>query len=209
MIRLFISYYKDKSEVRQRELEHCIQKNIENKFIDKIIVLLEGCDSDFPILNNNKVCIVQDCPRATYKAMFEYANKLSSQDDISIIANTDIYFDETVQKMNTLQNHFCYALSRWHEFPDGNIALHNEQYSQDVWAFRGLIKFPRFCDFHLGVPGCDNRIAYELHKAGYLLMNPAYDIKCYHNHKSDLHNYSRQDKIEEPYKPVPVCGLCA
>ena len=47
----------------------------------------------------------------------------------------------------------------------------------------------KYSDFNLGIPGCDNRIAWELYRAGYKLINPASKIKSYHYHPSDLHNY--------------------
>jgi hypothetical protein len=62
-----------------------------------------------------------------------------------------------------------------------------------------------FCNFFLGIPGCDNRIAFELNSAGYVLSNPATKIQAIHYHRSDLHNYDGKTlKIQRPYLFIPV-----
>jgi hypothetical protein len=120
-----------------------------------------------------------------------------------MVANTDIYFNHTLSQL-TLNERQCIALSRWDD-KIGGLKLHNERFSQDVWIFKGKMRNVNFCDFYLGIPGCDNRIAYELHSAGYALYNPATRIQAIHYHRSDLHNYDgRTLKIQRPYLFIPV-----
>lgn len=203
---LFTSYYKDKSEVRQQELELCIQMNILNENIDKIYIFLEGNKKDFPILIHDKIIIVET-KRPTYKMFFDFINQTVSDDHISMIANTDIFFDETINLLDEIEmKNTCVALSRWHYHKDHSIALHNEKFSQDVWIFKGKIKPITFCSFFLGIRGCDNRIAYEINKAGYKLINPAKTIKSFHYHLSDLHNYGNE-VVPRPHLPIEVTEL--
>lgn len=204
---LFISYYRDKYPTRQMELEKCLLKNIENEHIDKIFVLLEGKKEDFPELNYDKLVVFEDTGRPNYRHFFNVMNALSREGDVCILANTDIYFDDTIQLADRLNENSCFALSRYDIKPDGFANLHNEQYSQDVWIFRGKIKKVNYCDFHLGVPGCDNRIAYELHKAGYTVTNPALSLRAYHYHPSDLHTYDGTHRIDKPFMPVPLTRI--
>lgn len=203
---LFTSFYKDKNQVRQTELETCITMNIENKLIDKIYLFLEGDINDFPYLKNEKV-IIADNKRPTYKMFFDLINSVVSENDISIISNTDIIFDGTLALLDKFNfNNSCVALSRYHYFPDKTIKLHEEKFSQDTWIFKGAVKKIRYCDFFLGQRGCDNRIAYELNQAGYKVVNPAYSIKSIHYHVSEVRNYGN-NLIPKPYMPVPLTKL--
>lgn len=207
---LFISYYRDKHPTRQNELEHCLIKNIENPEIDHIFIMLEGMISDFPVFHNKipKITVWEDCQRPTYQTLFNAANAImGDQEIITIFANTDIYFDETLKRLEDIRPNMCFALSRWDVAPDGSTKLHNEQYSQDVWIFRGKIRTLRVADFCLGIPGCDNRIAYEIFKAGYTILNPSKTIKSYHYHASDLHTYDGTYRIDKPFLPVPLIEI--
>jgi hypothetical protein len=200
MVNLYTSYYQDKDPKRQKELLYCLKKNIENPLIDNIFLIVEG-EVKLPI--NGKLIIIEE-NRPTYRNFFDLINDtVRSVNDISIIANTDIYFNDTLQLID-LREKQCIALSRWDKRKDG-LRLHNERYSQDTWIFKGKIRNVRFCDFFMGIPGCDNRIAYELNRAGYRLFNPACSIQSIHYHQSDLHNYDHNTpKIPKPYLYVNI-----
>ena len=200
MVTLYTSYYQDKNSVRQKELVFCLNQNIENPLINKIYLLVEG-EVDIP--KSDKI-ITLPSERPTYRHFFDLVNrKVQSENEISIICNSDIYFNHTLMLLD-LQPRQCVALSRWDHKPEG-LRLHNERYSQDTWIFKGHIRNVRFCDFYLGIPGCDNRIAYELNRAGYRLFNPATKIQSIHYHKSDLHNYDdNTPKVPKPYLYVNV-----
>ena len=200
MVNLFTSIYTDKSLVRQKELIYCLNKNIDNPHINKIYLFVDG----FVELPKNDKLITIEFQRPTYRDFFNLIDRtVTSREDISIVANTDIYFNHTLSNL-TLYERQCIALSRWDD-KIGGLKLHNERFSQDVWIFRGKMRNVNFCDFYLGIPGCDNRIAYELHSAGYALYNPASRIQAVHYHRSDLHNYDgRTLKIQRPYLFIPV-----
>lgn len=75
--------------------------------------------------------------------------------------------------------------------------------TQDSWIFYSN-ECPNDTEqtkFHLGVPGCDNRIAYVLLKEQqYHLLNPQSIVKSYHNHKSDIRYYlHNKTVIPGPY----------
>ena len=200
MINLFTSIYTDKSPIRQKELIYCLNKNIENQLIDKIYLFVDG----FVELPESDKLVTIEFQRPTYRDFFNLIDRtVTSRNDISMVANTDIYFNHTLSQL-TLNERQCIALSRWDD-KIGGLKLHNERFSQDVWIFRGKMRNVNFCDFYLGIPGCDNRIAYELHSAGYALYNPATRIQAIHYHRSDLHNYDGKTlKIQRPYLFIPV-----
>jgi len=195
MVNLYTSFYQDKDAKRQKELLYCLNKNIENPLIDNIFLIVEG---DVKLPKSDKLIIVNG-NRPTYRNFFDLVNDtVTSVNDISIIANTDIYFNETLASLD-IHERQCIALSRWDKKKDG-LRLHNERFSQDSWIFKGKLRNVRFCDFYLGIPGCDNRIAYELNRAGYRMFNPATKIQSIHYHQSDLHNYDGSTpKIPKPY----------
>lgn len=204
---LYISYFKSTDPARNREFAHCLQKNIENKFIDKIVVLFEGDIKDFPELFVTEKVKLIESPRPTFQDLFDIANIISRPEDNTIISNTDIYFDETIGLIKNYNlNNTCLALSRYQWVNSENISLHNEKFSQDTWIFQGRIKTMAYATFFLGIPGCDNRIAYEIHLTGYNIINPAYTIRSIHYHLSDDRNYT-PGKIQKPYLAVPVTSL--
>ena len=200
MINLFTSIYTDKSAVRQKELIYCLNKNLANPHINKIYLFVDG---EVELPNSDKLVIIP-FKRPTYRDFFNLIDRtVTSREDISIVANTDIYFNHTLNGLSLYERQ-CIALSRWDDKP-GGLKLHNERFSQDVWIFRGKMRNVNFCDFFLGIPGCDNRIAYELNSAGYALFNPASRIQAIHYHRSNLHNYDgRTLKIQRPYLFIPV-----
>lgn len=200
MVNLYTSFYEDKDSIRQSELLYCLNQNINNVLIDKIYLFVEG---EVNLPKSDKIITI-NFKRPTYRDFFELVcRKVQSADEISIICNSDIYFNHTLGLLD-FHDRQCVALSRW-DFKKDGLKLHNERYSQDTWIFKGKIRNVRFADFYMGIPGCDNRIAYELNRAGYRLLNPANKIQSIHYHQSDLHNYDQETpKIPKPYLYVDI-----
>lgn len=193
MIRLFINYYEDVNPDRQAELLECICRNLVNPYIDKIHVLIDApTPSEF---NNDKVVLHQIITRPSYDDFIAIIKSVSSQDDVNIISNTDIWFDHTIDMVRYIEHHTLYALSRY----DDNI-LWDHADSQDCWIFRLPIEVP--LPFKLGIPGCDNRLLYVFHKAGWKISNSSLSIKTHHIHKTNIRNYKPTDQVPGPY------GLC-
>ena len=193
-INLFISYFQCGDKERQKELDYCFESNKKSGYFANII----NFDN-----------------RPTYNDFFE-ATK-AYPDSINVFANADIYFDDTITSVKDLPKGCAYALTRW-ELDGDNIVSFSEKHaynkeakprhSQDVWVFNGTVERVNG-DFHIGVAGCDNRIAYEIMRAGYRLTNPSNVIKCIHKHKEEERNYNvpkgyRNGKVSPPYKWVEV-----
>lgn len=152
---LFTSFYQDRNPERHKELEHCIRMNVNNAEIDRIVVVLEGKKEDFPVLNYPDRIEVIEVVRPTFKQFFELVNVMCKPGDLAIISNTDIYFNQTLKELDRInwEAPICVALSRWH-YLNGNIILHNEKYSQDVWIFKAPIAPMGYADFYMGIRGC-------------------------------------------------------
>ena len=203
MIRLFTTFYHENDSTRNDEYLNCIMKNIVCKGIDEIYVINESGDlSEF---RTKKLIRNEIDQRPTYNDFFELINQTVADPDISIIANTDIYFDHNISLLNHLAfNDRCLALSRWDIKSDGKAVLNDRNDSQDVWIFKGRIKKVK-ADFCIGIPRCDNRIACELEKAGYRVENPSFSIKSYHFHTGERKEYAVENLlsfIPQPYKYI-------
>ncbi len=204
MIRLLTSYYIDQNQDRQKELNECLKRNIDNKFIDEIIVLIE-----YPIdlkenvhLMNKKIKTVLIHSRPFYNVFFNLINQNTGSKDWNIIANSDIFFDETIgtlsDKYNGL-NKLCLALTRWDIQKDGSINFLNRRDSQDAWLMQGMVSEKVNGDFTMGQAGCDNAIAERFKRVGYSVINPSKSIKAYHLHNSGVRNYNPSVKVPQPY----------
>lgn len=170
-MNLFINTYTDKNEERNNELIKCLELNK---------------------LNNPSFNIYELTGRPTFKDFFNIINSVTLPTDINIIINSDIYLPEGFN-VNPEAND-CFALSRWDVQPDGSAIHYNNSGSQDTWIFRGAIKMVEGANFFLGVPGCDNKIAYLLQQAGYRVTNPSLSIKTYHLHLSGIRYYDKPKK---------------
>lgn len=189
MINLFINYFEHSNTDRKKELEYCFEKNKKNELIDNIIVV-----------NRDE--------RSTYGDFFRAME--SYPDAVNIIANSDIYFDKTIELANKIGKNNCYALTRW-ELHEGVVMSFNQrhgrpsppQWSQDAWIFRGSIKPENFDNviavnsrnqsvsipFQLGIPGCDNKMAALLREKGFTVTNPSLSIRVIHFHKNSSRSY--------------------
>lgn len=175
-INLFVQVYESGNLERQNELDICLKKNKESKYFSNIIEINE---------------------RLTFKQMFELCK--SYPDDINVISNSDIYFNETILWSRFMDERTVYALSRWDYRGDGMAVLFNRKDSQDAWIFNGTPKEKLIANYNLGVAGCDNRLAWELKQVGYNVLNPSKTIHAIHLHKSDYRTYHAKDRLLEPY----------
>lgn len=175
---------------RAAEIQECIQRNVVNVNI-----------AYFGLGNQD---------RMTYQDFFDEINERTSDDDINVISNIDIYFDETITNLNKIDAKQFVALSRQELRKDGTsypLNVYVAKWCQDVWAWRGKVRISG-ANFCLGVWGCDNRIAYEAAIAGYSVINPSQVIMAYHNHSSEIHGDDYQiERIPGPQHFVFPQGL--
>lgn len=206
LINLYTTYYEAKDPKRKNELLFCINKNSNNLLIDKIYVL---CENKLEY-ENSKINLIRIDRRPTFNDFFYLINQNTGEDDINIISNTDIYFNESLKLVDKI-NHFekkCLALGRWDIINDSKLRFCQNDYSQDTWIFKGKIRNLNG-DIPLGIVGCDNKIANEISKGGYKIINPSLSIITIHYHRSSFRNYNNKYKLNPPYRfilPTPLKG---
>jgi hypothetical protein len=178
-VNLFFNYYKSKD--RQHEIDECLRMN--TIVFDNVITYSE---------------------RLTFYEMFNLSKKYPN--DINVFCNSDIYFTDA-NILRTIRPNECYALTRWNKTADG-IKFFDRVDSQDAWVFKGVVKdMP--VNFTPGLWGCDNRLVYELQRAGYKVSNPSLSIKTVHLHEVDSRNQVRTEinTVPPPYKTLIPCHL--
>ena len=195
---LLQNYYKDKNEARQLEIDKCLEMNVANEYITKIVLLVET--EARPTIQSEKIVIAPVPHRPTFTELFEMGNYHSSVNDVIIISNSDIYFNESIALANEIKPDQCYALSRWNKVGDKLVPFHYSD-SQDTWIMRSPIQHVE-AQFISGIPGCDNSIAHHLCQAGYEVSNPCRSIVTIHLHDGNEHNYTAQDRVPPPYLRV-------
>ena len=191
-MRLIINWYNDTNPERLAEYVNCLQRNCQNEYITEIITVGDESPAHPKITNI----------LTSYRPMFIHLFEKMGN-GINIIANTDIYFDETLSLARPSVKE-VYALTRWDVDKVGNAMFFNRADSQDVWIFNGKTECK--AAFSIGMPGCDNSLVHMLDKAGYEVSNPSLNIKAYHLHNSEVRNYSNKkpsDRVPPPYKLLP------
>lgn len=194
-IYLSTPYFLASDRARQIELDLCVRKNIENAAVDRIFLFID--DGHLPPFAADKIVIKPIEGRLSYKRWLDFTASLD-EEHVAILANTDIYFDESVSRFDEIlarRNRFV-ALSRV-DLAGGKIAPHpNPQWSQDVWAINSrstiTTELRKAADFGLGVPRCDNKIAYEFVVHGFDVVNPFPTIRAIHVHESNVRGYHKE-----------------
>jgi len=208
MFRLLTTFYIDESFARQIELETSIKNNLANTLLETTFIV-DSIIAKNKLLELGATNIIIQEKRPTYKDFIKVANSFEDI-DITIIANTDIYFPKDSLSLisENLKPNEAYALSRYDMDIYNKLTLFSRIDSQDTWCFKGRIR-DFYCDFYLGVPGCDNRIAHEINSASYVLYNPCHDIITIHLHNSMVRKYLviRTTSIPPPYLMLQQEGV--
>lgn len=213
-IILYQNWFVTENPIRQQEYEEALQKNLDNELIDQIVLI----GVKFP--EHKKINTIS-FPRPTYTDFLNIIRSTpKNESSYNIIANTDIYFDDTLAEVpKYLRNNEVYALTRWDPVPPTiheNLEVQKPRFSlwkwrkhsQDSWIFNGTPKRKLKADYYLGIPGCDNNFAHKLYQCGYHVSNPSLSIKSYHVHTSQIRTYQRNvDRVPPPYRPVNPSSL--
>jgi len=203
-VNLFTQYYLDSNFDRQNELFNSLIANTLNNF--KNIILLVENDEVLEIVKNHfPFCqSINIGKRASFNDFFAIMDEDDYSNDINILSNSDIFFDDLDIIKNYIANvptNICLALSRYDYHSNANIVPFLRADSQDTWIFNGNPKIHTQLEYGMGIAGCDNRLAYDIQAHGYNVINPSHTIKTYHLHNSNIRNYLN-DK-NEPIERIP------
>ena len=202
---------------RQKEIEECLRKNVENPHIHRIILLNERNykQKEFGI-ESPKISQVVVGKRLQYSDFFRHIRE-NRMKGYHILANSDIFFDETIEKIKYSDIHLvkkAIALLRYEynpQNPSGSPVFGPRYDSQDSWiihsSFCATAEQEKAFQFPLGKPGCDNKVIYLLSILNYQIINDPIAIKSYHYHRSNIRNYNKRDVIKVPWGVVVPHGF--
>lgn len=209
-IVLFIQWYLcDDSEIYQNHIQ-CLENNLQNIFINKICIFLENTKVKLPehLSGHPKIQTLVLNKRLTYKDWFYQSVKMYPE-SIKILANNDIYFDETLELVlkQYFSNKTFYAITRKDIDTKGEIVEShdtyqdfsrptNPNYSHDCWIFNqpleGDLDF-KLLDLYLGVGNCDRLLKKHIEESGIHFINLYPDVNAIHLDKRQSRSRSIQE----------------
>ncbi|MFM6400437.1 MAG: hypothetical protein ACKPFF_27485, partial [Planktothrix sp.] len=133
--------------------------------------------------------------RPTYEDIFKFANKSLEDDIITVIANADIYFDETLSKVKQVDLEKSFLILTRRELSK-NCSLIKEYknglpnyFSADTWIFQTPLRQDFKATYKIGTFFCDSFLNNQLSKSSnYLVYNPCFSINSYHLHDESFNS---------------------
>jgi len=130
-----------------------------------------------PVFADGKVQLVEHGRRLSFAHLFDYATAPRRRGGGD--RQRRHLFDETLALLDSVPlagRLLC--LSRWTSRKTDDAALRQsvQPGRLDLRSAAGAVH----CDFCLGVPGCDNRLAFEAERAGLVVSNPSRSIRARH-----------------------------
>jgi hypothetical protein len=199
--------YTPESEHRVKELAYVRAQNLSLDFVRAVIMLPYGL-IEMGVDTQSGV-------RQTFQDALDLAARTARADEVVVVHNADIYFDESLRLAEWMGQGDFWALSR-HEH-SSRLGLKSARlaagadHSQDAWVFKWPAShiWRDFCDMsrlEFGRVGMDNLIAYEAVLAGYRVINPSLSVLAWHVH-DDHAAHGEEGRLRGVYylpKPVMI-----
>ncbi len=218
---LLIPWYNITDKLRYEEIHTCLENNLQNKLIKKIIFFYECEDKSqikYSTYQHEKISIIPIITNkkrdVNFNQIIDYCNKYLIN-EMCIISNNDIYFDKTLGNLidlDFINSNYFVSLTRKNceAYLDKNNKIWKpHSASQDSWIFKSPIK-PMPYHINLGWIQCDNIISHCYHNLGYKVINPHLSVNGWHLHKFNntlnlLENYNYDYKykmLKVPLKSI-------
>lgn len=184
---LITQFWNFENPKRKEEIYDCLLKNTRNRYISKIYVFSEN--DSYIKFQHNKIVPLKANHRLTYFEMFKTVNQ-SFSNQICIVSNADIYFDESIVKLNHLDyKNKIIALSSY----DNETRL-LEDYSIDSWILKST-NLP-YTEHEIGKSHDDLRLLKRLKEHGLEIINPCKEIFSYHIDNSKQLKYVPNELLD-------------
>lgn len=213
-IILITQFYIDNNINRYNEIKFCLNKNIQNQYISKIILLNERLYSTDELgIVTDKIIQINISKRLEYSDIFEYITNNNIVGYI-VFANSDIYLDNSINLLHytKLDQEKIMILLLKNDDNHNNTSykiLDPRCDSQDTWIFHSNnnINQIKALKFYFGKPGCDNVFCYLCKILGYTLINCPTIIITHHVHTINIRHYNENDRLIYPYmflEPIEI-----
>ena len=207
MINLYYNFYVPNSGARATEVLSCLAVTLQDPSIDRVVLIGATGNWQRPA---GVVELLPEPARPSFRDYFDIASRYSGPDDINIIINSDCFLDPaTTRLVNRIRSDEAYCISRSElkrlmplvidEVATDSFQSVARYCAQDAWVFRGPPRAGMWLDFFPGVPGCDNRLAFELRNVGYRILDPCLTIRVMHYHSSNERPAGNIARVPEPY----------
>lgn len=213
-IILMIDFYEIDNIDRRNEIISSIQNNINNEFINEVVIFTEVSeDKSLKLLScfklNSKIKIIPNRKRTTFRSALQYAESTQDDDTIFVLSNNDCYFDETInllRKIDFKNGNRVLSMTR-KDLNNGIVENARNPFidstklgnligpeSSDAWALKRVLnKTKANLDIEMGRNHCDQQFFGRLYEDGYEVRNVGFcnHIKCIHNHNSKFRDMNR------------------
>lgn len=195
------------SPARIEELRLVVLRNLALAAVSRYELLVEGGASLPASLQNASgvgrlsTTVLRPGELVTYAALFARANAVAPPGSVAVVANADIYFDESLSCAGLLSNRVVLALSR-HPSPDcvsasarGDTGWEPADFcagydpvraaSHDAFAFVVPLAddvVMALGELQVNEFGAENVAIYLLKRAGYKVLNPCANVHAFHQH---------------------------
>lgn len=215
-IYLIQQFFINSNTGRQNEIIDTLRRNTDLEHITKIFLLNEKIYTQKELgVNEKQMTKIQQIninKRLTFKDVFTFQSKKKLKGYI-IFSNSDIFFDKTIKNLYTspLATEKTFMAQLRFEFNPTERFLQKSKlftewlsFAQDTWIYHTNFQpsidiVNKIFDIPFGKPGCDNKLIYLMKIQGYNIINNPYLIKTYHNHYTQLREYTQSDRIQPPY----------
>lgn len=201
-IVLYTQFFAATAEVTSSNI-YCLYKNLSNPHIDRVVVFVEQ-GSSFCDIFSSKLAVQPLSERLTYQYWYDFA-AYSEPSSIKLLANSDIYFDDTInvlRKITEWPDIRLYGSSRKDLSKRGELQRSREFYteacppiqaqrSQDCWVFKTPLQhFDK--NYRLGYLHCDCTLRASLRSANMQFAN-------LWQHLNAIHVDWREQKTRQAY----------
>tara|TARA_R110002167_G_scaffold79900_2_gene220029 strand:- start:9384 stop:10154 length:771 start_codon:yes stop_codon:yes gene_type:complete len=191
-------FYMPKSEARLEEIVEAIGRN--DDVAEKLLLYINSSERESvsfakKYLNFKNVWQIHLPERQTFGSIFR---STWGEGGTVAVCNNDISFTQEAADIinnDDMENKFL-CLTRWDK---GQLKMPatSRKFSQDAWVFKPPFMSQQMIDssqFYFGLPGCDNRVAFNAVVAGMNVLNPCEIVRIDHHHSSDERNYKRNSR---------------
>lgn len=207
-------FYNPEKSKRRREITTCLEQNLANPYVDKVILLNETACVPARLAGHSKLVEEVVGKRITYADVLRWIRLEAPANAIVAFVNADIFFDagEGMRALWSidLDSKFL-ALLRWDvegaaaEQINAAKLFGPRPDSQDTWIVSAGsvqamdVKDWASFEFPFGKAGCDNAITYEMMRRRFMVCNPALTLRTYHYHTSQVRTYDPRDIVDRPF----------
>ena len=199
-LTLIQQYYEPANAHRSKEIKHCLEMNLLNPCIDKVILLNE---KRYSLPKSPKISEVILGHRLKYSDMIKYIKEHGQ--GLVVFSNSDIYLDKSWNQLWSIKMEDTFlSLLRYETQPEGGLKLFGPRPdSQDTWVVHSDSIKSRTWDystlnFEFGRAGCDNAINVEMLKKKFVVANPCLSLQTIHCHGSEYRTYNPHDVVDKP-----------